>query len=382
MKRNIYLLSIIGLAMLSVVLTATAKTKATTLIDDNSSSMSFIVLGDLHYDKLEYHDMAWLSEKPGDLRQVTESYVPNTEKNWSELMGVLRSRVDSFSPPIKAVIQLGDLSEGLAGSEPKAKEMAQGTIAAIKDANLGGPWLLAKGNHDVTGPGAKEAFTEFYTPYIKEQTGFSQLNNATYSYRVGKTQVVVVDPWDSTIDVAQFITESFEGSDAKYRFISIHEPAIPVTERCWHYLRKNPEARDKFIEAVAKSKAIVLTAHLHRYSVVKRETNYGPIIQVMMVSVVGQKRASKPSYSFTTSDYGPALVDWKPSYEPDTAQSRRDILAQEAKYVTYYQMCDLAGYGIISIDDTKQEVVLKYYAAFQSVPYDTVNLTELYNATN
>ncbi len=33
---------------------------------------SLFVLGDVHYDLIEDHDMTWLSTKPGDLRQVKE----------------------------------------------------------------------------------------------------------------------------------------------------------------------------------------------------------------------------------------------------------------------------------------------------------------------
>ena len=35
----------------------------------------------------------------------------------------------------------------------------------------GVPWILAKGNHDITGPGAVEAFDKYYIPAIRRQTG-------------------------------------------------------------------------------------------------------------------------------------------------------------------------------------------------------------------
>lgn len=40
----------------------------------HSQEQSFLVLGDVHYDLLENHDMNWLSKKPDDLRQVTKEY--------------------------------------------------------------------------------------------------------------------------------------------------------------------------------------------------------------------------------------------------------------------------------------------------------------------
>lgn len=343
---------------------------------ENSSSLSFIIVGDTHYDKLEDHYMPWLEAKPGDLRQVTGTYVPNTENNWKDLMGVLRGRVQSVTPPVKAVVQLGDVSEGLAGSEEKAVQMATSAMTALRESNMGAPWILAKGNHDITGPGAKEAFTQVYVPYMREQSGVEDIANASYSYRLGNAHLVFVDPWDS-MDMAAFIEKEFASSDAKYKFVCIHEPIIPVTERCWHYMRNKPDKRAKLLEAIAKNQAIVLTAHLHRYSVVKRETDFGPIVQVMAVSVIGKKRLAQPTYNLTIKDYGAALVDRAPKYEPGTADARRKMLSDEAPFVTYYTMCDLAGYGIISIDDAKGEVTLNYYAGFESAPFDTVNLTKL-----
>src|SRR4030042_3050777 len=132
---------------------------------------SFLILGDLHYDLLDDHDMDWLNTKPDDLRQVTKEYTVYTEKNWSDFMGSLRQKVQTFKPSIKAVIQLGDLSEGLAGSEEKARQMASNAVKAIDAVQMPVPWIIAKGNHDVTGPGAMEAFREFYVPMFRKQTG-------------------------------------------------------------------------------------------------------------------------------------------------------------------------------------------------------------------
>jgi hypothetical protein len=103
---------------------------------------SLIVLGDLHYDLLGDHDMEWLSSKPGDLRQVTEEYSVNTEENWIDFMSQLRSRAGAVHPPVKCIIQLGDLSEGLAGSEELARRMASNTMKAIEVAGVPVPWIL------------------------------------------------------------------------------------------------------------------------------------------------------------------------------------------------------------------------------------------------
>ncbi len=349
------------------------------------SSMSFVLLGDLHYDKLENHDMEWLSrEKPGDVRQVTVTYVPNTELNWDGLMYNVRQVVRTEKPRVRGIVQIGDLSEGLAGSEELAVQMAHSAINAAKDTKMGVPWLLAKGNHDITGPGAKEAFVEVYTPFIREQSGDPTIQNATYAYRDGDVLFVFLDRWDSKVDITDFAQRTLSESDAKYKFVVMHEPVIPVTERCWHVFRNEDEKaeREAFMKVLAENGAIVLAAHLHRYAVVRRETGYGPIVQVMVGSVIGKERRGLPTYERTLRDYGPPLVDLVPSYKPDNAQERKAILSAEALHVTYYTMCDLAGYAVLKIDDKKNEVTLDYYAGFEQMPYDRVNLTKLCNQSN
>ena len=55
------------------------------------------------------------------------------------------------------------------------------------------------------------------------------------------------------------------------------------------------------------------------------------------------------------------------------------MLADEANYVTYYKMNNLAGYAVISIDAKKERVLLRYYPAFGDEAFDEIDLTELYS---
>jgi hypothetical protein len=247
---------------------------------------SLVVLGDIHYDLLQDHDMAWLNTKPGDLRQVTEEYTKYTAENWNDFSTILKKRIKSNVSTVKALIQLGDLSEGLAGTEKLASQMASNTMKAIDILQMPVPWIIAKGNHDITGPGSVKAFQEFYIPMLRKQTGHPEIKSANYSYRCQNIQITCVDPWDKESDMVAFLERELSVSDAKYKFVAIHEPVIPVTERCWHTLRNDPLKREKLLEVIARNKAIVLCGHLHRYSVVRRETKWGPIVQVMVISVI------------------------------------------------------------------------------------------------
>jgi hypothetical protein len=345
------------------------------LIQSLSQKSSFIVLGDIHYDRLEDHDLEWLRTKPDDLRQVTEEYTIYTDKYWKDFIPVLREKVRNTRPEVKAIIQAGDLSEGLAGSPEKARQMASNVMRAIDASDMKVPWIISKGNHDITGPGSVEAFTEFYIPMIRKQTGNNNIVNASYTYRYENVQITCIDPWDKSVDMIEFLDKELSSSEARFKFVVIHEPVIPVTERCWHTLRREPERREKLLKVIATNKAIVLCAHLHRYSVVARQTEYGTIVQVMVVSVIKDKYYKIPSKVIT--DYGPSLAEAYPEWEPATLEARKQILAEEARYVTFYKQTDLPGYAVIKINGRKGSVVLDYYAAFGNEPYDSVNLTEL-----
>ena len=333
---------------------------------------SLLFLGDVHYDLIEDHHMEWLEDKPGDLRQVKE-YTDITEKHWSDFMDVIRSGIDSDAFPVKAIVQAGDLSEGLAGLEEKAKQMAANMVQAIRDTQMPVPWIIAKGNHDITGPGAKEAFQEYYVPMFREQTGNPGIQNASYSYSYDGVQIVCVDPWDRETDMVAFLEKEMSRSDAAQKFVVVHEPVIPVTERCWYVFKNEKEKRERLLETIAKHRAIVLCGHLHRYSVVSRNTDYGPVVQVMAISVVRDREYLVPKKTITS--YGASLVDLAPDWQPETREARKAILEEEAQYVTYYQQSDLPGYGKINIDPEKNKVILEYFPAFGEKPFDTVDLS-------
>ena len=344
------------------------------LISCNAQSSKIIVLGDIHYDLPEDHDMEWLKSKPDDIRQIKE-YTANTANNWDDFMGVIRKAASRKNKTASVILQLGDLSEGLAGNPEKAGQMASHAMEAIANTRTLVPRIIVKGNHDITGPGAPEAFLGYYIPMIRKQTKNPEIKSANYSYSFGNVRITCIDPWDKSIDIVDFLDKELTRPGAAVKFVAIHEPVIPVTERCWHVLRNDPERRQKLLNIIAKNKAIVLCGHLHKYSVVRRNTQYGPIVQIMAISVIRDRKYLVPEKVITR--YGPSLVDDVPDWEPSTANQRKAWLAEESKYVTYYKQTDLPGYAVINVDSSGKKVTMEYYAAFGEKPYDTVNLSDL-----
>ena len=341
----------------------------------DAQAIRIIMLGDIHYDLLDDHDMTWLRTKPDDLRQVTKEYTVNTAKNWNDFVEIISKVAEEKDDTAEVILQVGDLSEGLAGSPEKAEVMASHAMEAIEKTHIHSTWLLVKGNHDITGPGAPDAFLEYYIPMIQKQTKNKEIKSANYSYSFGNVQITCVDPWDKSIDIVDFLDKELSGSNAAVKFVAIHEPVIPVTERCWNVLRNEPARRQKLLDVIAKNKAIVLCGHLHRYSVVRRNTDYGPIVQIMAVSDISDRNYLIPAKVITK--YGPSLVDNVPQWEPATASQRKAWLTEESKYVTYYKQTDLPGYAVFKIDPSGRNIIMEYYAAFGTKPYDVVNISEL-----
>ena len=51
------------------------------------------------------------------------------------------------------------------------------------------------------------------------------------------------DPWDRNPEGLQQLEKSLAGSKATYKFVMLHEPVIPVNERCWHVFRQDNAKR-------------------------------------------------------------------------------------------------------------------------------------------
>jgi len=339
-----------------------------------AQATALIFLGDMHYDRLEDHHMPWLDDKPGDLRQVKE-YSRITEAHWDDFMEVIRSRAVDSRYETLAILQAGDLSEGLAGSEEKAQQMAAACMAAIEDSHMPVPWILAKGNHDITGPGARVAFNEHYLPMIRQQTGNPGIRSASYSFDAGPARITCLDPWDRETDLLAFLKKELEASTALYKFVMVHEPVIPVTGRCWHLFREDEQKRVALLELIAKHQAIVLCGHLHRYAVVSRNTAFGPVVQVMAVSVVRDRSTLAPEQVITS--YGAGLAGNQPGWQPESLDARKEMLRREAPLVTYFSQCELPGFAQITMDPDENQLHLAYYPAFGEKAYESISLTDL-----
>lgn len=354
-----------------------------------SQDVSFIALGDMHYDRLDDHDLDYVMTRPQDFRQIFSEYPQYTAFFMPKFLALIRKQTVAISPPVKAVVQLGDIVEGVAGNAVLARQMDRGLVDLLHSVQLPVPWVLVKGNHDVSNsPGQPEAWEEVVRPFIEGQVGKS-IGHGMYTYKIDDDiEFFVLDQFFSVdrkvpeTDMVAFLERELKASTARFRFVMAHQPVIPVTHRCWHLLSgirrpvKDAGLRDRFLNLLAKYKVIVLSAHLHEYSVLSRETPSGNIVQVMINSV---NRGLEPvAPKDPTNEYkGERWVEEKSDWQPRTAEVRRGLLAEERKHILQFYRADLPGYAVFSISGAKGEIKLDYYNGFSEKPYQTVNLTQL-----
>lgn len=236
---------------------------------------AFPVLGDLHFDRPEHHDMSWLErEHPGDVAQV-RNYSQVTREITPKLLEVVRQQAAESRTPVPFVIQLGDLVEGLCGSEGLAAQQAEEALELVRAAGFPVPLLFTKGNHDIAGPGAAEVFTRTFLPFLAGD-GDNEAKGAAYTRRQGGTLVVFYDAYDPAS------LDWFEGLVAERKperlLFVIHPPVVPYNARSdWHVYShpRQEEKRRRLLNLLASAQAVVLCGHLHKYSFLVRRTEKG-----------------------------------------------------------------------------------------------------------
>lgn len=346
-------------------------------VSPTGNNHEFIVLGDMHYDLVENHDMDWVNAN-GFHDQIVKSYSRNTARFIPRFVKTVKQM--SERPGMLAIVQLGDMSEGLAGSDEKVRKMNRNLFRFIDSIDFKLPFIMTKGNHDITGPGAREAFKEIYVPGIRRIGKFDDnTTHGHYTKRVDDILFAVYDCFEKECSPA-WLDSVLSNSDARHKFVLIHEPVIPINYQCRHLYRrpKDSSRRRDLLKAIASNKAIVLAGHIHQYAVLRRDTEWGPIVQINVNSVINNDDRDK--LINVTTEYDPDMVDLFPHWHGDDIEQRREMLAAEAPHIRYYKWADMPGYAVITVRRSDNHVILDYYPNIKTYPCDTVDITEIYSA--
>lgn len=342
------------------------------------ASFAFPLLGDLHYDRLSHHDMEWLKrEQPNDVHQVQE-YSEMTRESLPRLFPEVRALSQASRSKVPFVVHVGDFIEGVCGTPELALLQCHEAINFVRAEKLGAPFLFTKGNHDITGPGAKDAFDQALLPFLSEETG-QELRRASYAVPQGDALFVYYDAYNR--DSLAWLEKTLEARTERHLFFVIHPPVIPFGARSnWAlFTRPGQEAdRERLLRVLGRNRAMVLCGHLHKYGATVRRTPEGSFLQLMVSSIIRNPDAEPKNHLEGRKNCGPDLVLLEPKFSPDTAGVRRELLQSEAPHIGHFEYADAPGYAMIEVDGPK--VQARIFKGLGARYWKTINLTELLSA--
>lgn len=317
---------------------------------------AFPLLGDIHFDDLAHHDMDWvLREKPRDVRQI-ENYSRITREFTPRLLARTAELARTAPAPVPFTIQLGDFVEGLCGSYDLQALQFRDAMAAVAAAAMPSPFLITKGNHDITGPGAKEAFDQVLLPWLGGQLNRT-LTSANYALEHHGDRFIFFDAYQPDMDWLENTLQT----PARHTFFLVHPPVVPYNERAnWHLFARPRQAaeRERLLRLLGEHRAIVLSGHLHKYNLLQRATEAGPFTQLAINSVIRSELARPRHERDQVTDYGPPLLDLDPNFAPHTLDERQEWLAREAPHIERFEYADLHGLGLVLVRADRIEVVI------------------------
>ena len=348
-----------------------------------------LLLGDVHYDKLAHHDMTWLErEKAGDVRQV-QNYSRLTAEVWPRTLERIRAAVAApggVGGPVAFVAHIGDFVEGLCGTPALAELQNREAIASVTDARLGAPFLFCKGNHDITGPGAPDAFDRVLLPFITAQAEGGRpkltcfdVERANLAVSHGNDWFLFFDAYDPR--ALEWLERVLGKRTARHVFVLVHPPVVPYGARStWTVLAGAARLprRQRLLDLLGEHRAFVLTGHIHKYALATRVTERGPFVQLAISSVISKPDVAASLMLSGIDDYTPDQISVEPSFSPDTEAERRAVLAAEAPHVQAFEYGDVPGYARISIGST---VRVGVYAGLAEQEWRGLHLSRLRDTT-
>lgn len=360
-----------------VTLGLTAVGAVTAQIDPETRDYAFAYLGDMHFDRDTHHDFNWVrAAHSNDIRQI-EGYVRSTRDHTPDLLRRLQIWADKPADPIRMIIQGGDLTEGLCGSQSLQEKQFKDTLGCIRQHIPDTPFFVVKGNHDITGPGAREAFDAVILPWLSAQCG-KPIRSASFHFMCGPDLFVFFDAYHA--NDLEWLEKTLRGNEHRHAFVVMHPPVVPYTARSTWFLFSHAKDRVRRLELLrilGTHRVILLTAHLHKYSVLAVKTSAGPFVQLSMNSVIDSPTPDVKDVLLGVEAYGRSLVDLEPAFQPETRERRQQILDDEKPAIMHFEYADFPGYGIIRVTD--EGVELTSYVGHSDKAWRKCSLSDLLN---
>jgi 3',5'-cyclic AMP phosphodiesterase CpdA len=349
-----------------------------------NKAFSFVLLGDLHFDKPEHHDFEWVKDHSPDSVRQSANYSRLTKEIMPRLFATVRDTIAERSgteAPVSFVLQVGDLVEGLCGNEELAATQNREALEFVRGAALGAPFLFTKGNHDVTGPGSQEAYRNIFHPFLTDQVRAlapqaGDVKSGSYSATIGPAQFAFFDAYDAE-SLAWFESVA-ETRTAEHLFVVIHPPVVPYGARStWNLYSsaKDQAKREKLLDLLGRQEAFVLGGHIHKYNEIARVVGKGRFAQLAVSSVINAAEAKAKDVLSGVAEYNGDQIRVEPKHSPDTELLRRAVYDAERPFVKAFEYADLPGYAVVTVDGVR--VTAEIFAGISKERWRVADLTAL-----
>jgi predicted phosphodiesterase len=368
---------ITSLGMLSAALPLGAS--AFDFIPSAGNDFNFILLGDIHFDDLSYHDLDYVRTKfsEGDVNQV-HNYSRIAKDNFPHLINRAKEAGEKLNADF--YLQLGDFVEGLCGSQDLATKQTTGFISLVKQQELKRPFFVIKGNHDITGIGANETFKSVVLPWqTAEQQKQMQSANSTFVHK--NIRFILFDGYTPDESLT-WVKDVFASNKEKTVIFCVHQPVVPFNARSnWHVFAKENQQkqREELLNLLGANNAIVLCGHLHKTSVLTRSTPKGNFVQICTGSVIESPDAPIKDQLKGVDAYGANLLELEPHFSATSLQERKENLEKEKPFIKYFEYADFMGYSTVSVS-SKQKVEISIYRNMDTKPWQVVDVNKLMKA--
>jgi hypothetical protein len=347
---------------------------------------SFILLGDIHYDKPEHHDMAWVKKELPNIFGSIAGFCQKTAEILPPLFTTLREKIAELNRDpttrVAFVLQVGDVVQGACGNEELATRQNSDALQFVRDAKLGAPFIFTKGNHDISGAGAHDAFKRVFHPFLTEQSRAIDRRSAAVSsgrYIVdhANSQFAFFDAYEPTASL-EWLEAVAARRTAEHFFVIVHPPVVPYGARStWTIFSSDEDRpkREKMMEILGGQHGLVLSGHLHRFSALGRQTARGRFAQFALSSVIYNLDVQPTLERSGLKDYNGDLVNVEPKFSPATEQLRRTLFEAERPGITSFEFADLPGYAVVTVNGPAVQIDM--YSGVGRKLYRRVDFTRL-----
>jgi len=330
----------------------------------------FLLLGDTHYDTPE------VRLKDAKLTENQEKERTRNFTRWEKnIPAMLKAAGRRSAQNVAFAVQLGDIVQGGFGSEELQSRAFQEVLRVLKK-EIKVPLYVVKGNHDIHGAGAEEAFAKVMLPYLNRE--FQQKNTVENSahYAVMHEKDLFIY-FDSMKPDAGFVEKALEEhKDARHVFFLTHLPVLPCGEGrrpdwiVYGMRSDNAQERKRLLTLLARHNAIVLCGHIHRTVLSRYRSPEGAITQLasfsMPVSLEGEYKEVKG----VGEDFFAAEAVKKAMGTKRVKTILNDFIGHLFEYDYYLPG---AGYNVMRVDD--KGVFCDLYFGADDKPAKTLELS-------